>query len=347
HRELWKKRMNGLVTRPVYAEGSLVLVNSSEITAIEPDTGRVRWRIPNGAAVRAVNTGSGLVFVLTADLRRVRDLTLRCLSPRNGEVVWSRQIPDHSVYDVLLVADEAVGIASLEPAGVSVFDLSTGRLRYRVAMKKNALGRVPKILDGDKLLVVHAAKRVDLHDLTTGAVLWSRDLDRKRRYRSGVAASGTVIYADSRDHLVAIDAASGVIRWDEPPRENTSILSTGDAADAELVFTIRRRDKDNSHNVTARSLRTGKEIWKRELIRARNADFATEVTERYLVIHVNAFDHGESAWTSKTLFFDKQDGTTVQELTADALQGSFTTVILGHGLLSLSAQGRVAVFGPK
>jgi outer membrane protein assembly factor BamB len=188
---------------------------------------------------------------------------------------------------------------------------------------------------------------VDLHDLTTGAVRWRHTLPERRRFKGGVAAPGALVYADSKDHLVALDAGTGKVRWDLPPDEGMSLVATGDAADAELVFTIRRRDKDNTHFVIARSLRTGEEVWQRELVRSRNADFATEVTDRYLVLHLNSFDHRESAWTSKTLFLDKQDGSTKQEMTVDALQGFYTTASLGHGLLALSARGRVAVFGSR
>ena len=55
----------------------------------------------------------------------------------------------------------------------------------------------------------------------------------------------------------------------------------------------------------------------------------------------------DSQWTSKTLFLDKTNGNTTQELTVDALQGFYTTATVSHGLLALSARGRVAVFGSK
>jgi len=347
HRPLWKKRMNGILTRPIYVEGSLILVTSSGILAIDPDIGTKRWEVPNDASVRAVGTGSGLIFVLTADFHRPRDLMLRCLSPRNGQVVWHREIRDHLIHDTLFISEEEIAIASLEPAGVSVFDLATGRLRYRIPMKPRTLGRVPVIVDGDKLLIVRSTNRVELHELSTGRPIWQHSLLKGHRYKGGVTAPGALIYADSQDTLICLDAASGKVRWEVPTEKDMAIEATGDAADAENVFTVRRRDTDNAYFVIARSIRTGKKVWQRELAKSRNADFATIVTDRYLVVHLNSFDRGQSAWTSKTLFLDKTNGATKQELTVDALQGFYTTATVSHGLLALSARGRVAVFGSR
>jgi len=347
HRPLWKKRMSGIVTRPIYVEGSLVLVNSNAITAIDPDSGAKRWEVPNDASVRAVGTGSGLIFVLTADFHRPRDLLLRCFSPRGGQVIWRREIRDHSVYDILYISEEAIGIASLDPAGVTVYDLTQGRLRYRIQMKPRTLGRMPSILDGDKLLIVRGTNRVDLHDLTTGRGLWQHRLAKGDRFKGGVTAAGSMIYSDSRDNLICLDAASGQVRWKVTAEPNMAIEANGDAADAEHVFTVRRRDTDNAYFVVARSVRTGGKVWQREIVKSRNADFATIVTDQYLIVHLNSFDRSQSAWTSKTMFIDKTSGTATQELTVDALQGFYTTATVSHGLLALSARGRVAVFGSK
>jgi outer membrane protein assembly factor BamB len=347
YRPLWHKRINGIVTRPVFSEGNLILVNSAGILAVDPDSGAKRWETPNDASLRAVATSSGQVFVMTADFHRPRDLLLRCISPRNGEILWKREIEDHQIYDVLFIAEEAIGIASLDPAGVSVFDTTTGRLRYRIAMKPRTLGRVPRILDGDKLVIVKGSRQVAVHDLPTGGLLWTHNLPTGRLFNVGIPTTSGYVYFNNRDEILCLENGSGKVRWTVPPEKGTTLVADGDNGDSRHVYTIRKREEDEAYFVTARNIQTGKIVWRREILKSRNANFSTVVADQYLLANVNSFDFGLNAWTSKTYVLDLDDGRTVQEIKVDEMQGFYANVRLYHGLLTFNARGRVGVYGPK
>ena len=119
---------------------------------MDPGSGDVEWEFPLSASVKAVGVNPGTVFVLTADFRDPTSISLKAFDPRTGEVVWEHDLVEHQAFELLLVTEETVGIASRDPAGVIVFDAATGRIRFRVDMQPRTLYREPFLVDGDKLV---------------------------------------------------------------------------------------------------------------------------------------------------------------------------------------------------
>jgi outer membrane protein assembly factor BamB len=346
-RTIWQREMNGLITRPVYVEGSLVLVNTTSFLGVDPDSGEKIWEIPNEASVRAVVAGAGTAFVLTADFSDPKDLVLRAISPRGGGVIWKKEITEHQLYDQLLVTDESVAIASRDPTGVTVFDAATGRLRFRVPMAPRSLYREPVLVDGDKILIVHGNRKLELYDSSSGQQIWSRLLPNERFYRSAIPAPGGVFVTDTDENLILLEATDGSVRWRVPSAQKTPLVYQGEAADSERVYVVRRRDKDGVYMAEARDVRTGEILWRADLLESRSANPTPVLADDYVLFHVNSYDFGQNAWVSSSIFLDKGDGSDRQRIAPDEFQGYFTYAFLGQGYFALNARARVAVFGRK
>ncbi|MHC4859506.1 MAG: outer membrane protein assembly factor BamB family protein, partial [Planctomycetota bacterium] len=320
-RTVWQREMNGLITRPMFVEGTLVLVNTTSFTGVEPDTGEKSWEIPNESSVRALKPNAGTAFVLTADFRNPKDLVLQAIAPRDGAVLWRKEIKDHQLYDHLLVTDEAVTIASRDPSGVTVFDASTGRVRFRVPMAPRSLYREPLLVDDDKLFVVHGNRKVELYDSSSGQQVWSRLLPDERYYRSAVPAPGGVFVTDTDENLMVLEASDGSVRWRVPPAPKTPLVYQGEAADSERVYVVRRRDKDGVYLAEARDVRTGEILWRTDLLESRSATPTPVLADDYVLYHVNSYDFGQNAWVSSSIFLDKGDGSVRQKIAPDEFQG--------------------------
>jgi len=346
-RVLWRKEMNGITTKPLYAEGHLVLVNSSTISALGATSGETLWEIPNNASVRAVAANPGTVFVLTADFRDPSNLTLRALAPSTGETVWQKQLEDHQVYDLLLLTEEVVAVAARDPAGVTVFDAATGRLRFRVEMASRTLYREPFLVDEDKLFVVHGNQRFELYDMSTGRRLWETALPDERYFRSAIAVPGGIFITDTQERLHLLDVRDGGMRWTVPPQPRAPLQYQGEAADTKRVYVVRQQEETGFYLAEARDIRTGEALWTAKLVASKSATPEPLLTETHIIYHVNSYDFGQSAWTATSVFLDKKNGRPKQKLSPDELKGFFTYAFLREGIFCLNARGKVAVFGPE
>ncbi len=344
---IWQRRMNGIITRPLYSQNLLILVNSSSVSAVRPEDGEELWRFPLNASIRAVEANPGSVFVLTADFRDPNRLSLRAIAPNTGEIIWQNEFEDQQMFDLLLLTEETVGVAARDPAGVTVFDAGTGRLRFRVKMEPRTLYRDPFLVDGDKVFVVHGNQRFELYDMSTGRRLWETVLPGQRFFRSAIPVPGGIFFTDTQENLLMIDAADGRIRWSVPAIPDLPLQYQGEAADTDRVYVVRQRESDRMHLACARDMRTGEILWRAELVAAKSTTPIPIITERYLLYHLNSYDFGEEAWISQSIFIDKDSGEVIQRLAPEELVGQFTYVYLRNGIFGLNARGLVAVFGQK
>lgn len=344
---IWQRRMNGILSRPLYAQGLLILVNSMEVTALRPEDGEELWRFPLNASIRAVGANPGSVFVLTADFRDPNSLSLRAVAPKTGEIIWQNEFEDQQMFDLLLLTEETVGVAARDPAGVTVFDAGTGRIRFRVKMEPRSLYRDPFLVDGDKVFVVHGNQRFELYDMSTGRRIWESLLPGQRFFRSAIPVPGGIFFTDTHENLLMIDAMDGRIRWSVPPVPDLPLLYQGEAADADRIYVVRKREKDSMHLACARDTRTGEIIWRADLVTAKSTTPIPILTERYILYHLNSYDFAEEAWISQSIFLDKRSGQVAQRLAPEELLGQFTYVYLRNGIFGLNARGLVAVFGKR
>jgi outer membrane protein assembly factor BamB len=294
-----------------------------------------------------VGTNPGSVFVLTADFRDPNSLFLRAIAPKTGETIWQNEFVDQQMFDLLLLTEETVGVASRDPAGVVVFDAGTGRLRFRVKMEPRTLYRDPFLVDGDKVFVVHGNQRFELYDMSSGQRIWETRLPGRRFFRSAIPVPGGIFFTDTQENLLMIDAVDGRIRWSVDPVPNLPLQFQGEAADADRLFVVRQREADRMHMAEARDARTGEILWRADLVPAKSTTPIPIITDRYLLYHLNSYDFSEEAWVSQSVFIDKDSGTVVQRLAPEELLGQFTYSYLRNGFFGLNARGLVAVFGRK
>lgn len=158
----------------------------------------------------------------------------------------------------VLVADPVVIYASqYDPAAVVAVQPETGRELWRHAVELGRIFLAPHVF---REMVIYAATmsgrvQVAALDIEDGAVLWSIDLS------GGMAtppvADDNSVYLDLADGgLVAIDAASGAIRWshDSDPRTGP-LVRTGTLLLSGLM----------SGEISALDTLTGRELWRRPI----------------------------------------------------------------------------------
>lgn len=217
---------------------------TGETAAIDRTTGRELWRRPgiplDGAGGIVLSTSSWIdrcdgphgATPLSADL------TWTAVDPATGAVTWRTTVAEGTV---VAVDDRAGAWAALvdSDGGLSTVDLTTG---VRSAVVSHAVtGPVQLIAHGDTLVVARLTFRGPIIDATTGSRLGSGengsvpsviDLDRldrhtlARQWHTSVVADPSGFSPQfcgenlcvNTDRTVALDPATGAVRWSVPLR---------------------------------------------------------------------------------------------------------------------------------
>ncbi|MFT5465556.1 MAG: outer membrane protein assembly factor BamB [Verrucomicrobiales bacterium] len=101
----------------------------------------------------------------------------------SGEVVWSREIPDHAQFDVALASgpivfeDTVILLTDRKPpkSAIQAFDATTGEIRWSRKREETSFGHVTPVLaeiDGRQQLLVSATNALEGLDPKTGEVIW-------------------------------------------------------------------------------------------------------------------------------------------------------------------------------
>jgi outer membrane protein assembly factor BamB len=190
----------------------------------------------------------------------------------SGEVRWRRAVKSRDAQSRqpvrLRPAGKLVVVASGEPV-LAALDLLTGEVVWRTA----GAGRyVHAALDAGELFALSVgsdAASVERIEPWTGTVAWRTTLPRGMRPSAPIAAGGSVVIAAKPPRgepgaaLVALDRATGTVRWERPP-------TRGRLACVGLDDLVLCNGEDGT--LVALDAQSGEARWRRLLCEGRAAD---------------------------------------------------------------------------
>ena len=204
---------------PAWAAGTLYLGSGDgRLYAVDPMSGKVRWRFATEGRIRASPAVAGdRVYVGSADG------TLYALDASSGREVWRFQTEGRTLESGKFGFDRRTIQASPAVADGRVFvgsrdgflyalDAATGKLAWRVDHQMSWVNTSPAVADG----VVYAGSSderfLQAVDARTGRERWR--LATERPVWSSPAVAGDMVYVgDGSGTVYAVDRATGRERW--------------------------------------------------------------------------------------------------------------------------------------
>ncbi len=272
-RQVWNTSLGSInfAMVPVARDGVFYVANGQgAVTALDADTGAVRWSAQTGEALSAgvgsdgrhtsVVTRSN--FVVTFD---------------NGREVWRKRVPA-SVVTPPLVAGERVFVMGVDRA-VHAFDAIDGRRLWTLARPGDALTLAQaSVLSAYKnTLLVAQGPRLAGVDPLRGTVLWevpmatprgSNEVERLADLVGPLARQGERVCVRAFQSAVGCaDVERGTVTWS---RNAGGIQAV--ASDGEFVF-----GADASDRITAWRAGTGDVVWSNEKLLYRGLSGAQAV----------------------------------------------------------------------
>jgi outer membrane protein assembly factor BamB len=194
---------------PLMAGGNVLAVGDQTI-ALDPRTGKVRWRsdIKLGRTAQPVAM-DGRCFVYDGS-------GLNGIDAATGRHLWNEQIKTFAFEETPAAANGVVCMSASISVGGNVLlalDAATGARRWQYEAENTletnaaASGGLFYIGSGDKLLYAI--------DAATGSLRWQAPTD-ERVASTPVVAGGLVIITTQGYEVLAFDAATGKARWKSP-----------------------------------------------------------------------------------------------------------------------------------
>jgi outer membrane protein assembly factor BamB len=197
----------------------LVLFGSQEgdVIALSPDTGDTLWQVRLSSEILAPpRAAEGVVVVRTIDGR------LYGLSVDDGSQLWvyDRSIPTLTLRGTSAPAlSRGMAIAGFDSGSIVAVSLRDGRLLWEssvaVPSGRTELERLvdidaePRIL-GEAVYVVAFQGRTAALDITSGEVLWQRDMSSY----AGISVDRELLFVtDDQSHIWALDRYSSQSMW--------------------------------------------------------------------------------------------------------------------------------------
>lgn len=191
-------------TVPVVAAGSLYVLASDEIHALDTETGSERWRVPFDKHLNIALTvvGDRLFGVVAPS-------TLVAMSVADGSIAWQLDLMSAPVHPV--VGDNRRLYAALADGRVTAVSASDGKVAWQRKLE-GALAR--PTLVADRLIVGSAVNEVFALDPSSGTLAW--------RWRVGAdvvgaAGNGDAVFIVALDNMLrAVSRSNGNQRWKKP-----------------------------------------------------------------------------------------------------------------------------------
>jgi outer membrane protein assembly factor BamB len=203
---------------PAYGDGVLVFgTTDGELVTLDAETGMERWRQAVGSEVLAAPAIAASVIAL-----RTVDGRLRGFSVTDGSTLWSveENMPALTLRgNTAPVATGNLVVCGFNNGRVGAYNITSGEAQWEVAVA-NPTGRseLERLVDvsrglqvvGSQAYVVGYHGRAVGVDVTTGLVLWQRDLSSY----AGLGADFAYVYVTSDvDAVVALDRRGGTPVW--------------------------------------------------------------------------------------------------------------------------------------
>lgn len=204
---------------PVAVGGTVyaAVPGTGHVVALEASSGQERWRRSPGDELRRPAVRNGVVFAVNWPHRA------SAYDADTGEERWQRDLDEQMVLAPTATED---GVVVPRRSGVTYLDAGDGSVRWRFDHDGNATEGAAAVAEG-RVFVMSDGEDGSLHaiDLDTGAERWSASL---RGEGTPVVADGVVYVSTLHNELVALDAATGAVRWRYESRLPLSTPAVGD-----------------------------------------------------------------------------------------------------------------------
>ncbi len=197
---VWSRDIES-TTVPVVAAGTVYVLASDELHALDAATGDQRWRVPFDHHLNL-----GLTIIDDTLLGVIEPSTVVALSASDGSIRWQRELAAPPVHSA--VADAARVYLTLADASVVAVSRADGQVLWTRTLE-GALA--PPAVVADRLIVGSASNDVFALNTRSGSLAW--------RWRVGadvVGASGQgdAVFVTALDNLLrAVGRSSGNQRW--------------------------------------------------------------------------------------------------------------------------------------
>lgn len=225
-----------LVSSPGLPRLLLVAEGDRTITAVELQTGEVRWRHHASRASHFRLKRAGRLVLLTGG-----DSALSALDVVTGETVW--RVRDRLPFtgDISVTGDSAFAL-SASAAGLSRLhhiELWTGRLLWSAELDEQAVpGQAPLATETSVVVATKDRRGTGLSavDRASGAPLWTQEPGLSATNSSHLGLPDAVVVNSASGTLLCVDAESGHVRYShvfsrqldaDQPRRLDPILQNG------------------------------------------------------------------------------------------------------------------------
>ena len=190
-----------------------------EVTALDQNTGAVRWKFTAGDIINASPTvgPDGSVYVTC------RDHNVYALDGKTGAKLWQFATAGRLATRPAVAGGMVYVGTSDKDRKVVALDAKTGAKKWEQATQTSASSPA---LGPNGMVYVSAGKLYAL-DGATGAVRWSQDLNVLPAQAPTVGPTGTVYVGTADSRLLALDGATGQTLWS---------FDTGDSLDYPVVL---------------------------------------------------------------------------------------------------------------
>ena len=173
------------------------------VVALDANNGRELWRQSPGDELRRPAVRDGVVFTVNWPSK------VNAYDAGSGERLWHRELDEQMVL-APTATDE--GLVVPGRTGVTLLDADDGSVQWRFDHDGNVTEGASAVARG-RVFATSAGRDSSMYaiDLETGEEEWSTSLPGEG---TPIVADGVVyVAAASYDRLVALDAATGSVRW--------------------------------------------------------------------------------------------------------------------------------------
>ncbi len=276
------------VLEPVLQQDQIVAVASSGIVAAyQLGTGAAVWQVDLAQTVSAgIGEAQGLLFVATQNGK------LLALSDVDGSLQWQANTSSEAL--AVPQANEQLVVVQTIDGKVSAYQLEDGKFLWSYAANLPSLtvrGTSTPVVTKNYTYAGFASGKLVALDNQTGSIVWQQtvgsakgrsEIERLVDIDGALQLLDGVLYSTSyQGSLVAIDALTGAVKWQQPLSSLSSVLIVGN--------TILAVDADDV--VLAYDRMEGHVLWHNDSLKYRLLSSAMSLGNEALVVDAQGYSH--------------------------------------------------------
>ena len=223
----WQRKFDMPLHRsaPVCVDRHVLLGTSDEshhgrqgVVCLDSAGGQTMWQVPTDSSIKnTVAVGGGLCIAASVAGG------VYAIDIATGQVKWSAKLPDYPrrwIHTTPALDDDHVYCGA--QVGISAMRLTDGQVAWY-----HALGEFDAwpcyasgCVYGANLLQMITRRGMVAFDRATGAINWEHEFHGEYHHPAPVLAGDQLICIGDKDHLFALNAATGKLLWDQPVLES-------------------------------------------------------------------------------------------------------------------------------